>query len=149
MGGLSRGYGAGYKTIWSLRIAMKRLLSSDYASPSGPTNLRSPGMIGSDRGGTVLSRNPWKNRDAGLELAYNLRSLTIAEDRGQPDISGVTSGVTFNAQFELPRRCAALTPKIGVKTALCSRRLTAPDLNSISRAALPNWPPTSRLSSHD
>jgi hypothetical protein len=93
-------------------------------------------MIGSDRGGTVLSRTPWKNRDAGLELAYNLRSLTIAEVRGQPDISGVTSGVTLDAQFELPRRCAALTPKIGVKTALCSRRLTVPDLNSISRAEL-------------
>jgi hypothetical protein len=60
-------------------------------------------------------------------LAYNLRSLTIAEDRGQLDISGVTSGVTLDAQFELPRRCAALTPKIGVKTALCSRRLTVPD----------------------
>jgi hypothetical protein len=115
------------------------------SSPSGPTNLRCSGMIGNDRGGTVLSRNPSKNRDAGLELAYNLRSLTIAEDRGQLDISGVTSGVTLDAQFELPRRCAALTPKIGVKTALCSRRLTVPDRNSISRAALPNWPRTSRL----
>jgi hypothetical protein len=35
-------------------------------------------------------------------LAYKRWSLTIAEDRGQPDIFGVTLGVTLSALFELP-----------------------------------------------
>jgi hypothetical protein len=38
----------------------------------------------------------------GLESAYKGWSLTIAEDRGQPDISGVTLGVTEDAWIELP-----------------------------------------------
>jgi hypothetical protein len=59
-------------------------------------------MIGDDRRGTGLSQNPWKYRGVGLELAYKRGSLTIAEDRGQPNIFGVTLGVTPSALFELP-----------------------------------------------
>jgi hypothetical protein len=84
------------------------------SSPSGPTNSRCSGTIGNDRRGTGSSANPRKNRDVGTELAYKLRSLTIAENRGHSDILGVTSGVTLGAQFELPRRMR-LTLKMAAK----------------------------------
>jgi hypothetical protein len=59
-------------------------------------------MIGNDRGGTAIEPNPRKNRDVELELAYKPWSLTIAEGRGQPDIFGVTLGVTLGVLLELP-----------------------------------------------
>jgi hypothetical protein len=73
------------------------------SSPSGPTNLRCSGTIGSDRGGTASWSKHRKIRCIGLELTYKRWSLTIAEVREQPDISGVTSGVTLGPPFELPR----------------------------------------------
>jgi hypothetical protein len=60
---------------------------------SGPTNSRWSEKIGDDRRGTGLSQNLWKNRDVGLELAYKCWSLTIAEDRGRPEILGVTQSL--------------------------------------------------------
>jgi hypothetical protein len=77
---------------------------------SGPTNLRCSGTIGNDRGGTAFGSKHRKNGYIGLELAYNRSSLTIAEDRGQPDISGVTFGVTLGPLFELPP-CYAIDAK--------------------------------------
>jgi hypothetical protein len=38
----------------------------------------------------------------GLELAYKRWPLTIADDRGQPEIFGVTLGVTLGVLLELP-----------------------------------------------
>ena len=89
------------------------------SSPSGPTNLRCSGTIGKDRGGTAFGSKRWKNRCIGLELAYKRWSLAIAEDRGQPDISGVTLGVTLGALLELPPRSA--THRLPVrKQSVCS-----------------------------
>src|SRR5882757_6536049 len=75
---------------------------------SGPTNSRCSGTIGNDRGGTAFGSKHRKNRCIGLELAYKRWSLMIAEDRGQPEISGVTLGVTEDAPAELPPKlCSA------------------------------------------
>ena len=71
----------------------------------------------------------------GLELACKRWSLTIAEDRGQPDILGVTSGVTLGAQFELPR-CMRLTQKIAAQAVFRLSSFGFPDANSISCAEL-------------
>ena len=84
------------------------------SSPSGPTNLQCSGTIGNDRGGTAFGSKHWKSRCIGLELAYKRWSLAIAEDRGQPDISGVTFGVTLGALLELPPRSA--THRLPVRT---------------------------------
>jgi len=70
---------------------------------SGPTNSRCSETIDNDRGGTAFGSKQRKSRCIGLELAYRRWSLTIAEDRGHPYISGVTSGVTLGALLELPR----------------------------------------------
>jgi hypothetical protein len=59
---------------------------------SGPTNLQRSETIGNDRGGTGFESKHWKNRRIGLKLVYKRWSLTIAEGRGQPEISGVTLG---------------------------------------------------------
>ena len=110
------------------------------SSPSGPTNLRCAGTIGNDRGGTAFGSKHWKSRCIGLELAYKRWSLAIAEDRGQPDILGVTSGVTLGAQFELPR-CMRLTQKIAAQAVFRLSSFGFPDVNSISCAELkrPAW----------
>jgi len=71
----------------------------------------------------------------GLELAYNRSSLTIAEDRGQPDISGATFGVTLGPLFALPR-AIRLTRKITAKAIFHRFHLAFQDPNSISRAEL-------------
>src|SRR5882757_10151193 len=78
---------------------------------SGPTNSRCSGTIGNDRGGTAFGSKHRKNRCIGLELAYKRWSLMIAEDRGQPDILGVTSGLTLGALSELPPVVVHLMPK--------------------------------------
>ena len=102
---------------------------------SGPTNSRCSGTVGNDRGGTAFGSKDWKNRCIGLESAYNQWSLTIAEDRGQADILGVTSGVTLGAQFELPRRMR-LRRKIAAKAVFHLFHSAFPDVNSISCAEL-------------
>ena len=102
---------------------------------SGPTNSRRPGTIDNGRRGTGSSANPRKNRDVGTELAYKLRSLTIAENRGHSDILGVTSGVTLGAQFELPLRMR-LTLKMAAKAVFHLFHLVFLDVNSISYAEL-------------
>ena len=80
----------------------------------------------------------WKNRCIGLELAYKRWSLTIAEDRGQPDISGVTFGVTLVALLELPREGLLLMQKISAETLCKPIRFEFPGFNSISQFALSN-----------
>jgi hypothetical protein len=69
---------------------------------SGPTNSRSSGTVGNDRGRPTFGSKHWKNRCIGLESADKRWSLTIAEDLGQPNISGVTLGVTQSGELELP-----------------------------------------------
>jgi hypothetical protein len=108
------------------------------SSPSGPTNLRCSGTIGNDRSGTAFGSKHRKNRCIGLELAYKRWSLTIAEDRGQPDISGVTLGVTLGVLLELPPVTRRLMSKISAKAACNPLEFVFPDLNSISYPALPN-----------
>ena len=84
---------------------------------SGPTNLRCSGTIGTDRGGTAFGSKHWKHRCIELESAYKGGPLTIAEDRGQPDIFGVTLGVTLGVLLELPPVTHHLMSKISAKTA--------------------------------
>ena len=91
-------------SLWKRRGRVNPLVLG--SSPSGPTNSRCSGTIGNDRAGTIFGSKHRKNRCIGLELAYKRWSLTIAEDRGQPDIFGVTLGVTLSALFELPPCCA-------------------------------------------
>jgi hypothetical protein len=67
-----------------------------------------------------------------LELAYKRWSLTIAEDRGQPDISGVTLGVTQSTELELPS-LSALIACLCENKALASTRESRDGFNSISR----------------
>ena len=75
----------------------------------------------------------------GLELAYKRWSLTIAEDRGQPDISGVTFGVTLGALLELPPGGSAFdAKKISAETLCKPIRFEFPGFNSISQFALSN-----------
>jgi hypothetical protein len=59
----------------------------------------------------------------------------IAEDRGHPDILGVTLGVTLSALFELPG-ATRLTGKIAAKARFHPFHSAFPDLNSISHAEL-------------
>jgi hypothetical protein len=58
------------------------------------------------------------------------------DDRGQPDIFGVTFGVTLGPPFELPR-CYSLVRKISTKAAVFQpSHLSVADLNSSSYAEL-------------
>ena len=102
---------------------------------SGPTNSRCPGTIGNDRGGTAIEPNPRKNRDVGLELAYKRWSLTIAEDRGQPDIFGVTLGVTQSGELQLPHG-ARLIACLCENKVFARTRESLDGVNSISHAEL-------------
>ena len=83
-------------------IPIKIGVSRANSMASGPTNSRCSETIGNDRGGTAFGSKHRKNRCIGLELAYKRWSLTIAEDRRQPDIFGVTLGVTLGVLLELP-----------------------------------------------
>ena len=65
----------------------------------------------------------------------------VANDRrgsGQPDISGVTFGVTLGVLLELPPVTRRLMSKISAKAACNPLEFVFPDLNSISYPALPN-----------
>jgi hypothetical protein len=85
---------------------------------SGPTNSRCPETVGNDRGREAVEPNPRKNRDVGTELAYKLRSLTIAENRGHSDMR------------------MRLTLKMAAKAVFHLFHLVFLDVNSISYAEL-------------
>ena len=102
---------------------------------SGPTNSQCSGTIRNDRGRTAFGSKHRKNRCIGLELAYKRWSLTIAEGRGQPDISGVTFGVTQSGELELPHE-ARLIACLCENKVFARTRESLDGVNSISHAEL-------------
>jgi hypothetical protein len=135
---ISRGnFRGNYKTRISAKPSKIGIFRAN-SMVSGPTNLRCSGTIGNDRRGTEFGLKHWIYRCIGLELAYKRWSLTIAEDRGQPDISGVTLGVTLGALLELPREGLLLMQKISAETLCKPIRFEFSGFNSISQFALPN-----------
>ena len=68
-------------------------------------------------------------------LAYKRWSLTIAEDRGDPDFFGVTSGVTLGPPLSYPG-AISLMRKVSTKAVFQPFQLSVADLNSSSYAEL-------------